>query len=89
MKKIKLTLCLMTFMILFDLSANAQSNLMFNMPVDGFTETSDPSLNETFDDRQDDDFNYQEAKTLKPTARSNQKKTKNFTVILDGDHWPE
>lgn len=79
----------MTFMILFDLSANAQSNLMFNMPVDGFTETSDPSLNETFDDRQDDDFNYQEAKALKPTARSNQKKTKNFTVILDGDHWPE
>ncbi len=79
----------MTFMILFDLSANAQSNLMFNMPVDGFTETSDPSLNETFDDLQDDYFNYQEAKTLKPTARSNQKKTKNFTVILDGDHWPE
>ena len=79
----------MTFMILFDLSANAQSNLMFNMPVDGFTETSDPSLNETFDDRQDDDFNYQEAKTLKSTARSNQEKTKNFTVILDGDHWPE
>lgn len=79
----------MTFMILFDLSANAQSNLMFNMPVDGFTETSDPSLNETFDDRQDDDFNYQEGKTLKPTTRSNQKKTKSFTVILDGDHWPE
>ena len=79
----------MTFMILFDLSANAQSNLMFNMPVDGFTETSDPSLNETFDDRQDDDFNYQEAKTLTPTTRSNQKKTKSFTVILDGDHWPE
>ena len=79
----------MTFMILFDLSANAQSNLMFNMPVDGFTETSDPSLNETFDDRQDDDFNYQEAKTLKSTTRSNQKKTKSFTVILDGDHWPE
>ena len=79
----------MIFMILSNVSANAQSNLMFNMPVDGFTETSDPSLNETFNESQDEELHDQNIRNLKPKSRSFRKKTKNFTVILDGDHWPE
>lgn len=89
MNQITKRLCLITFIFLFDVNAYAQSNLMFNMPVDGFTETSDPSLNESFSDCQDDACAYKSAKNSQPLARLTQKNKENFTVILDGDHWPE
>ncbi len=79
-------------MILFLVSttAYAQSNFMFDMPVDGFTETTAPGLRDNYNDCPNDDcYERTDPYPVHTQSKKPKHKPKNFTVILDGDHWLE
>lgn len=89
MYKISSKICIIALISFLNNNANAQSNLMFNMPVDGFTETSDPNLYDNYNNCPYDNCYYKPSASSKTINSIKKKKKKNFTVILDGDHWPE
>ena len=71
-------------------TAYAQSNFMFDMPVDGFTETTAPGLRDNYNDCPNDDcYERTDPYPVRTQSKKPKHKPKNFTVILDGDHWPE